>query len=85
MNTQPSVLELKQIIAREERLIEKHSNELSATKATLRAICPHENTCVVEQYVDGDYYNRAYSERTTVCEDCNTIIDHQTNQHSHYG
>lgn len=85
MKKQLSFPELKQLIARKERLIEKHKGELSTAKQVLRAMCQHENTRVEERYVAGDYYNRAYTECILVCEECGTIVGRKTEQHAHYG
>lgn len=85
MKKQTSVTELKQFITRKERLIEKHRTELMSARQKLLDVCQHESTHVRETYYAGDYYTRASTEYTTVCNICGTTTANRTETQSYYG
>lgn len=83
--TDTTVEQMKKHIARKEKLVAKHRDELFNLKAELRRVCPHTNQKVNEWYFDGSYLNKAYTERTIKCVDCGVELGQETETHSYYG
>lgn len=83
--THATVDQMKKLIARKEKLIAKHRDELTNMKASLREVCPHKNKETKERYFEGGYLNKAYTEYTTVCKDCGQDLGTKTETHSYYG
>lgn len=78
------VEQMKKHIARKEKLIAKHKDELAEAKATLRKICPHANKDVTEHFHEGGYLNKAYTEYKIKCADCGMDLGQKTEIHSYY-
>ena len=83
--TDTTVEQIKKHIARKEKLVAKHKDELVTLKALLRKVCPHTNKEFTSRYYEGSYLNKAYTEHTTKCADCGTELGQKTETHSYYG
>lgn len=72
----------KQQVERKRKLIEKHQRELAALLAT----CPHDEVEHRDHYYDGDYYNKAFTERIVCCAVCKKQTQESVRvTHDYYG
>lgn len=48
-------------------------------------LCPHNSLVVNSTYIEGDYYNRAYTEYDVRCKDCGAWLYEHKDTHSYFG
>jgi hypothetical protein len=63
----------------------KAKESFNAAKALRDDLCPHTTLIPREQYVDGSYYDRAYTEYWNECACCGKCSERTTEQHSWFG
>ena len=73
--------DIEKKILRKRKLLEKRSRELG----DLIQNCPHTNTIEKEEYVEGTYYDKAYTEYWTFCSVCGKTMNKRTEMHSWHG
>lgn len=60
-------------------------SNLYVLREKLSKDCHHPKTKVVTYEFDGDYYNRAYTEKRLECVYCHKTLATDRTQHSYYG
>lgn len=77
----PEYSELRRNVRRKRRLIDKHTLELKQ----LLAQCTHEEVEEKSQYVEGTYYDTAYTRRWAECKLCGQRSADKIDDHGYYG
>lgn len=69
-------------------LVEKRRKQLSVKSEELRELigeCTHQETVEKSLYVEGSYYDKAYTKHYTCCALCNKEMKSHIENHSWYG
>ena len=74
INTHPFVIQKR-------KLIDKHNSNIKK----LLDECTHEKTEKKETYVEGTYYDKAFTRHWEECLLCGKAINHRVENHSWYG
>lgn len=70
------------------KLVEKRKKQLSIKNEELRELigeCTHQETVEKSVYVEGSYYDKAYTTYYVCCSLCNKKLSSTTETHSWYG
>lgn len=57
---------------------------LSARKKRTQ-ICAHEKTHTKNEHFEGSYYDRSYTEKSTICSDCGLVLETRRTNVGFYG
>lgn len=71
---QAEVLNICHVISRLERRRDKLNKEIFDNKTELKRICKHFDTEKKEEYIEGNYYDRAEYITKKVCKICGTEL-----------
>lgn len=58
---------------------------LHILRTKLKRECHHPETKIFEEYYDGDYYNRAYTEKSLGCVYCGATLNTWRTTYPYYG
>lgn len=75
----------KKIIAKEVKKRDAAKDKIHQTRAVMQTMCMHQNKTVENQYVSGDYYDRAYTTWKVRCVDCDAELFVYSNTSGGYG
>lgn len=84
----PVYIELKKKVEAQRKVIARKRKLLNVQVDIVNKMledCTHEELEVVESYYDGDYYNKAHTDRWNKCKLCGKTSDKTTEMHSYYG
>lgn len=72
-------------INRTQKLLGKHSKNLSILKKKLEEACTHDEVVVEETYFEGSYFDHASTMIRTNCAICGKLLKSEEKVHSWYG
>ena len=72
-------------ISKTQKLLDKHSKNLSILKKKLEAACLHDEVDIEKTYFEGSYFNHASTMIQTKCAICGKLLKSEERQHSWYG